>query len=132
VGLLALVLIWMFLPAAEWIDSLGQKVSELGWAGPVIYFVLYVIGTIILAPSPVMSIAAGVAFGWWGLPLLIAAATAGVTASFCLSRFFFSNNLEDWLTERRTFNAAKTAVDRASNVRNVLHTSLRRLVTAHA
>src|SRR5471032_847126 len=90
VGLLALVVAWMLLPAAEWIDSLGQKVAELGWAGPVIYFVLYVVGTTILAPSPIMSIAAGVAFGWWGLPLLIAAATAGATASFCLSRYFFS------------------------------------------
>src|SRR5665647_799504 len=46
VGLLALVLAWMLVPAAEWIDSLGQKVAELGWAGPIIYFVLYVIGTI--------------------------------------------------------------------------------------
>jgi hypothetical protein len=45
VGLLALVVAWMLLPAAEWIDSLGQKVAELGWAGPVIYFVLYVVGT---------------------------------------------------------------------------------------
>src|SRR5450756_3125835 len=104
VGLLALVVAWMLLPAAEWIDNLGQKVAELGWAGPVIYFVLYVIGTTILAPSPIMSIAAGVAFGWWGLPLLIAAATAGATASFCLSRFCFGDTLEDWLTERPTFN----------------------------
>jgi uncharacterized membrane protein YdjX (TVP38/TMEM64 family) len=111
VGLLALVVAWMLLPAAEWIDNLGQKVAELGWAGPVIYFVLYVIGTTILAPSPIMSIAAGVAFGWWGLPLLIASATAGATASFCLSRYFFSNDLQDWLTERRIFNAAKTAID---------------------
>src|SRR5664280_2529737 len=39
VGLLALVLAWMLVPAAEWIDSLGQKVAELGWAGPIIYFV---------------------------------------------------------------------------------------------
>lgn len=111
VGLLALVLAWMLVPAAEWIDSLGQKVAELGWAGPIIYFVLYVIGTIFLAPSPIMSIAAGVAFGWWGLPLAVAAATAGATASFCLSRFCFGDTLEDWLTERPTFNAAKKAVD---------------------
>src|ERR1019366_7746970 len=41
----------------------------------------------------------------------VAAATAGATASFCLSRFCFGDTLEDWLTERPTFNAAKKAVD---------------------
>ena len=110
-GLLALLLVWMLVPAAEWIDSLGHKVAELGWPAPIIYFVLYVVGTVVLAPSPVMSIAAGVAFGWWGLPLAVAAATAGATASFCLSRFGFTQAVEDWLTERPTFNAAKKAVD---------------------
>jgi uncharacterized membrane protein YdjX (TVP38/TMEM64 family) len=111
VGLIVLVLVWMFIPAAEWIDSLGEKIAKLGWVGPIAYFVLYVVGTIVLAPSPIMSIAAGIAFGWWGLPLAVAAATAGATASFCLSRYFFSGALEDWLTERPTFRAVKAAVD---------------------
>jgi uncharacterized membrane protein YdjX (TVP38/TMEM64 family) len=53
----------------EWIRTIGSKVAELGWAAPFVYVVLYVIGTVVLAPSPLMSIAAGVAFGWWGFPL---------------------------------------------------------------
>ncbi len=110
-GVIVLVLGWMFVPAAEWINSLGEKVTELGRAGPVAYFVLYVVGTIVLAPSPIMSIAAGMAFGWWGLPLAVVAATAGATASFCLSRYFFSDVLEGWLTERATFRAVRAAVD---------------------
>jgi uncharacterized membrane protein YdjX (TVP38/TMEM64 family) len=109
--LLALVVAWMFVPAAEWIDSLGRTIAGLGWLGPILYVVLYVIGTIVLAPSPVMSIAAGVAFGWWGLPLAIGAATAGATASFCLSRYFFTRELEGWLNARPIFRALKTAVD---------------------
>ena len=109
--LLALAVAWMLAPAAEWVDALGQKVAALGWAGPVVYVGLYIVGTTILAPSPVMSIAAGVAFGWWGFPLCVIAATAGATVSFCLSRYLFNDTLEDWLTDRPTFRAAKKAVD---------------------
>lgn len=72
---------------------------------------LYVVGTIVLAPSPLMTIAAGVAFGWWGLPLAVLSATAGAACSFSISRYFFGETLEDWLTERPTFRAAKTAID---------------------
>jgi uncharacterized membrane protein YdjX (TVP38/TMEM64 family) len=58
-----------------------------------------------------MTIAAGVAFGWWGLPLALVSATTGATASFLLSRYFFDDMLEGWLTRRATFRAAKRAVD---------------------
>ena len=74
--------------------------AGLGIAAPIIYVGLYILGTIVLAPSPLMSIAAGVAFGWWGLPLAVVAATAGATASFLLSRYFFDGAIEDWLTDR--------------------------------
>lgn len=110
--LLVLALAWMVVPASEWIEAIGERVAQLGVLAPIIYFVLYVIGTIVLAPSPVMTIAAGVAFGWWGLPLALVSATAGATASFLLSRHFFDDMLEDWVTDRPIFRAAKKAVDK--------------------
>jgi uncharacterized membrane protein YdjX (TVP38/TMEM64 family) len=58
-----------------------------------------------------MSIAAGVAFGWWGFPLAVFAATAGATVSFLIGRYFLNDDLETWLTERRIFRAAKHAID---------------------
>src|SRR5205823_4375711 len=85
----------------------GSRVAE-GWAAPFAYIALYVIGTVVLAPSPLMSIAAGVAFGWWGVPLAVVAATAGATVSFLIGRYFLNDDLEDWLTERRIFRAANT------------------------
>jgi uncharacterized membrane protein YdjX (TVP38/TMEM64 family) len=112
--LVAAVLAWMFVPAADWINSLGKTVASLGAAAPAIYLVLYTLGTVVLAPSPLMSIAAGVAFGWWGLPLAVIGATAGATASFLLSRYFFDGAIEDWLTDRPAFNAARRAVDEES------------------
>src|SRR3954466_1247529 len=101
---------WAAAPAEEWIRTIGSKVAELGWAAPFVYVALYVIGTVVLAPSPLMSIAAGVAFGWWGVPLAVFAATAGATVSFLIGRYFLNDDLETWLTERRIFRAAKRAI----------------------
>lgn len=111
VFLLLVVAAWAAAPAEEWIRTIGTKVAEVGWAAPLVYIALYVAGTIVLAPSPLMSIAAGVAFGWWGFPLAVIAATAGATAAFAISRYLLGDDLEDWLTERRIFRAAKHAVD---------------------
>jgi uncharacterized membrane protein YdjX (TVP38/TMEM64 family) len=111
VFLLILLAAWMAAPAEEWIKAIGTKVAELGWAAPLVYVGLYVVGTVVLAPSPLMTIAAGVAFGWWGLPLAVVGATAGATASFMISRHFLNEDLEEWLTNRKIFRAAKHAVD---------------------
>jgi uncharacterized membrane protein YdjX (TVP38/TMEM64 family) len=109
--LLALLGAWAVLPADQWVKTVGSEVAELGGLAPIVYVALYVVGTVILAPSPLMSVAAGVAFGWWGFPLAVIAGTAGATASFVLSRYFFNDDLEQWLKGRRIFRAAKQAVD---------------------
>jgi len=103
--------VWAVVPANVWIEVVARKISQLGWAAPIVYVALYVAGTLVLAPSPLMSIAAGVAFGWWGFPLAVVAATAGATVSFVLCRYFLKDDLEDWLTDKRIFKAAKHAVD---------------------
>jgi uncharacterized membrane protein YdjX (TVP38/TMEM64 family) len=108
---LLLLAAWTAVPADEWIHAIGARVAELGWVGPFVYFVLYILGTVMLAPSPLMSIAAGVAFGWWGFPLAVAAATAGATASFLIGRHLLNDDLEDFLTDRRAFRTAKHAID---------------------
>jgi uncharacterized membrane protein YdjX (TVP38/TMEM64 family) len=114
IAIAALVLValaWVAAPASEWIDGLSSRVGQLGVFGPIIYFAMYVLGTVILAPSPLMSIVAGAAFGWWGLPLAVISATAGATCSFLLSRYAFGETLEDWLMQRPVSQAAKRAVD---------------------
>jgi uncharacterized membrane protein YdjX (TVP38/TMEM64 family) len=107
----ALLAAWATAPADEWISSIAAEVAALGLMAPLAYVAIYVVGTVVLAPSPVMSIAAGVAFGWWGLPVALVAATAGATCSFLISRYWFDDDLDDWLTDRRIFRAIKQAVD---------------------
>jgi uncharacterized membrane protein YdjX (TVP38/TMEM64 family) len=102
---------WAVAPTSEWVAVIGQRVEQLGWGAPLIYFLLYIVGTLILVPSPVMVIAGGVAFGWWGLPLALIGETAGCACSFLLSRYFFGNTLEDWLTGHPMFRAVKHAIE---------------------
>jgi membrane protein YqaA with SNARE-associated domain len=97
--------------AGQWIDAVGKQVAELGWAAPFVYVGLFAVGTVVLAPSPLMGIGGGIAFGWWGLPLTILGATAGATASFGISRYIFDVELEDWFKSRRIFQAAKRAIE---------------------
>ena len=111
VVLLVLVAAWMVAPASEWTQALGKAVHQLGWAAPVVYFLLYILGTLVLAPSPMMTIAAGVAFGWWGIPLALLAETAGAACSFLISRYLFGETLEDWITAHPAFKAIKNAID---------------------
>jgi uncharacterized membrane protein YdjX (TVP38/TMEM64 family) len=109
--LIVVALAWALASGWGRLGSLGDAVASLGAAGPFLYVCLFVIGTVILAPSPLISIAAGVAFGWWGIPLALLGATLGAMSSFLLSRYFLRDTLDDWLSERATFRAAKTAVD---------------------
>jgi uncharacterized membrane protein YdjX (TVP38/TMEM64 family) len=106
-----LLLAWWGVPAGQWIDAVGKQVAELGWAAPFVYVGLFAVGTVVLAPSPLVGIAGGIAFGWWGLPLTILGATAGATASFGISRYIFDVELEDWFKSRRIFQAAKRAIE---------------------
>jgi uncharacterized membrane protein YdjX (TVP38/TMEM64 family) len=109
--LVVVVLIWTVASGLGGLGSLGEAVASLGLAAPILYVFLFAAGTVILAPSPLISIAGGVAFGWWGIPLALLGATLGAACSFFLSRHFLRKTLDDWLTERATFRAAKTAVD---------------------
>lgn len=111
VFLIALFAAWATAPAEEWIRALTDKVKELGWAAPIVYVALYIVGAVVLAPSPIIGIAAGVAFGWWGIPLALIGATVGATISFLIGRYVFNDTLDEWLTDRRIFRAVKRAID---------------------
>jgi uncharacterized membrane protein YdjX (TVP38/TMEM64 family) len=110
-ALIAGAVVWMLAPTADWIQGLSELFKRFGAAGPLIYFAIYVLGTLVLAPSPLLSIVGAAAFGWWGLPLAVAAGLTGATLAFLMSRHLFSETVEDWLSSRRRFKAALRAVD---------------------
>jgi uncharacterized membrane protein YdjX (TVP38/TMEM64 family) len=110
VGLLIVVLLaWRFLPVRDWILSLDALVGRLGTWGIVLYGLLYVAAVIVLAPAEIMSIAGGLIFGLWGIPLVIVSATIGATAAFLISRYFLRAKVGEIAQRYPVF----AAIDRA-------------------
>src|SRR3712207_6817157 len=92
IGILILVAIlvvgvaWQLLPLQEWLQRFGAWVGTLGAWGVLIFGLLYVVGTLALAPVSLMSIAAGLAFGLWGIPFVIVSASLGAVLAFLIAR----------------------------------------------
>ena len=109
--LLATFMAWHFLPLEDWIQDFTAWIASLGVWGVVAFGVLYVIATLLLAPGSVMSIAAGVAFGLWGLPLVLVSATTGAGLAFLIARHLAHDRVAAALENHPKFKAVGKAID---------------------
>lgn len=113
-GLVALLIVvllaWRFLPVRDWILSLDALVGGLGAWGIVLYGVIYVAAVLVLAPAEIMSIAGGLIFGLWGIPLVIVSATIGAIAAFLISRYFLRAKVGEIAQRYPVFAAIDRAV----------------------
>src|SRR5579863_6425120 len=75
--LVAVAVGWYLLPVADWLRDLRGWILALGFEGVLIFAAIYVVGAVVLAPEAVLTIAAGFAYGFWGLPIVVVAATIG-------------------------------------------------------
>ena len=57
------------MPLARWTLAFQEWVAGLGALGILVFFAAYVVAVICLAPAVPLSIAAGVAYGFWAVPL---------------------------------------------------------------
>ncbi len=83
--LVALLAAGFFLPVADWFKAINGWVESLGWAGPLVFVLIYIVGTVAFVPGSVMTIAAGLLFGLWGIPIVSVGATIGATAAFLVA-----------------------------------------------
>ncbi len=109
--IVALCFAWFMLPIGDWLQQFSEWVRSLGVLGVVAIALGYVIGTVLLVPGSPMTIAAGVAYGWWAFPLVLVAATVGATAAFLVSRHFVQHKVHEALESKRSLRAAAEAVD---------------------
>jgi uncharacterized membrane protein YdjX (TVP38/TMEM64 family) len=112
--LIVVLLAWRFLPVRDWILSLDALVGRLGVWGIAFYGVLYVAAVIVLAPAEIMTIAGGLIFGLWGIPLVILSATIGALAAFLISRCFLRAKVREIAERRPVFAAIDRAVSEES------------------
>ena len=109
--LVAAFVAWQILPVDDWIEDFTAWIDSLGAWGVAAFCLIYVVATLLLAPGSVMSIAAGVAFGLWGLPVVLFSATAGAGLAFLIARYLAHERVTAALENHPRFKAVGHAID---------------------
>jgi len=102
---------WYFLPIERWIGALVGFVESLGLWGVLAFALAYVAVVLLFGPASVMSVAAGVAFGLWGVPLVLAAGTSAGALAFLIARYAARERVMAALEGHPGFQAVGQAVD---------------------
>jgi uncharacterized membrane protein YdjX (TVP38/TMEM64 family) len=108
--LAALGIGWYLAPVRDWADMARGWFVGLGFDGIVLFAAIYVVGTVVLAPGAVMTICAGFAYGFWGLPIVLVAATIGASLAFLIARYAARDRVRRLLERRRKIAAIDQAI----------------------
>lgn len=106
----ALTVAWLFLPAKEWAEAFHRWVEGLGILGPIAFGLVYVVAVVALAPASALTIAGGLAFGFWAFPLVLVSATVGAALAFLVSRAFLRDRVKRFIEPRGKLRAIDNAV----------------------
>jgi len=112
-GLMLLALIavaWVLLPLADRIEDFRVWLTGLGPLAPILFALAYVMSTLLLVPGAPMTIAAGLVFGLWGIPLVVAAATIGSALAFLMARHLLYRRIGQWVARRPRLRAVVRVV----------------------
>lgn len=99
-----------FLPVAAWFQRTDGWIGRLGWAGPLIFIGIYAVGTVLFVPGSVMTVAAGVLFGWWAIPVVSLGATLGASLAFLVARYLARERVARFAESNPRFRAIDRAV----------------------
>ena len=110
VGLLVLS---RFLPLADWLAAIQQRVMNLGALSAICYPLLYACCNVLLLPGGFLSIGGGFFFGlWWGFFIVLAGNIIGAAISFYISRWIGERWLHGRIMRHPTIGALAPAVER--------------------
>jgi uncharacterized membrane protein YdjX (TVP38/TMEM64 family) len=109
--LAALVVVGRVLPFKEWLGAFIGWIDGLGPAGMALYAAVYVLVTVLMLPAWLMTIGAGLLFGFLpGVAVVWAGATAGAAASFLIARYFARDRVARAAERNPKFRALDCAI----------------------
>jgi uncharacterized membrane protein YdjX (TVP38/TMEM64 family) len=111
---IAIAIAWLLLPIHEWVQPIQSWIRGLGTLGVLTFTAMYIVAVILLAPAELMSITAGVIYGFWGIPLVIVAATIGAALAFLVSRYAVRDRVIKLVRNRPLLEAVDAAVKEES------------------
>lgn len=102
---------WAFLPVTDWVEDLQGWIDDFGAFGPPIFVLIYVLAVILLVPGSALTIAAGIAYGSWGIPLALVASTVGALVAFLIARYVAYEKVHTLLAEKKVLKAVEGVVN---------------------
>ena len=107
----AIMLLVRALPVDELKDALEGWVAELGFWGPLIFGLIYVVATVLLIPASVLTLAAGAVFGLvLGLVTVSLASTTGAACAFLIARYLARERVQRLAERNDKFGAIDDAI----------------------
>lgn len=109
----AAVTLWHFLPVADALGVIQQRVMRWGAWSAICYPILYACCNVLLLPGGVLSIGGGFFFGlWWGFLIILLGNVIGAAISLLISRTVGRRWLQRRLERSRRLGALQPAVER--------------------
>ena len=110
-AVIGLLVAYSYLPLQEWTESLRTWINGQGAAGWVIFALIYAVATLAMFPGSFLTLAAGLAFGLWGFPIVGVGATIGAGAAFLAARYLVRDWVQTKTEGNRTFKAIDSAIE---------------------
>jgi len=93
------------------LDQFVEFIPQLGLWAPVVFIILYALGTVLFVPGSALTLGAGAIFGVVkGTMIVSVASVLGATLSFLIGRYFARQLIEKKLEKNQTFKAIDDAV----------------------
>jgi uncharacterized membrane protein YdjX (TVP38/TMEM64 family) len=108
--LIAAMVAWFLLLVREWVQSFTSWTREFGLLGAVAFATVYILAVVALAPVWPLSVAGGLAFGAWAIPLVIVSATTGASLAFLVARFIVRQRVTELTRKRPELDAVDKVV----------------------
>ncbi|MGH8251056.1 MAG: TVP38/TMEM64 family protein [Steroidobacteraceae bacterium] len=110
VGVVGLFFASRLLPFGEWIEQFTGWIEQKGALGVALFVGGYVLGVLLFFPGLLLTLAAGVAFGLWGIPVALGSATVGAALAFLVARYLARGAIEKRAKKYERFAAIDEAV----------------------
>lgn len=112
VGMAVLLLVGagFVLPIGNWVQSFTAWVRGLGSIGFIAFALAYVLAVLLILPTWILTLSAGVAYGLWGIPLVVVSATVGAALAFLIARSAIRERVRIWSQNKPLLQALDRAV----------------------
>jgi len=109
--LLSLLVLFKQLPTDLLIDRLKGWIESLGWLGPVVFALIYIVAVVIMAPGSLLTLAGGTIFGLaLGTVVVVVAANTGAAFAFLIARYLARDAVAKKIEKRPKFKAVDRAI----------------------